>query len=108
VYRQFLSVFAAYVFGKHMLCGGCADIRCIFSLCRKGSKTGTSSRCAGCQGSGMKVSIRQLGPNMIQQMQHVCPDCRGSGQHSNLYLKKVRVFLYCGTKFRIRVPPPFF
>jgi DnaJ family protein A protein 2 len=46
----------------------------------KGSKTGTSSRCAGCQGSGMKVSIRQLGPNMIQQMQHVCPDCRGSGE----------------------------
>lgn len=28
----------------------------------------------------MKVSIRQLGPNMIQQMQHVCPDCRGSGE----------------------------
>lgn len=28
----------------------------------------------------MKVSIRQLGPNMIQQMQHVCPDCKGSGE----------------------------
>jgi DnaJ family protein A protein 2 len=27
----------------------------------------------------MKVSIRQLGPNMIQQMQHVCTDCKGSG-----------------------------
>jgi DnaJ-class molecular chaperone len=27
----------------------------------------------------MKVSIRQLGPGMIQQMQHVCPDCKGSG-----------------------------
>lgn len=46
----------------------------------KGSKSGASSHCAGCQGSGMKVSIRQLGPNMIQQMQHVCPDCRGSGE----------------------------
>ncbi|CAM6051597.1 unnamed protein product [Sphagnum compactum] len=46
----------------------------------KGSKTGASSRCAGCQGSGMKVSIRQLGPGMIQQMQHVCPDCKGSGE----------------------------
>ncbi|KAG6555880.1 hypothetical protein Mapa_002522 [Marchantia paleacea] len=53
----------------------------ICSKCKgKGSKTGASSRCAGCQGSGMKVSIRQLGPNMIQQMQHVCPDCRGSGE----------------------------
>lgn len=28
----------------------------------------------------MKVSIRQLGPNMIQQMQHVCPDCKGLGE----------------------------
>lgn len=28
----------------------------------------------------MKVSIRQLGPNMIQQMQHVCTDCRGTGE----------------------------
>ena len=46
----------------------------------KGSKTGASMKCAGCQGSGMKVSIRQLGPGMIQQMQHVCPDCKGSGE----------------------------
>ncbi|ERN00161.1 hypothetical protein AMTR_s00111p00054240 [Amborella trichopoda] len=46
----------------------------------KGSKSGASGRCSGCQGSGMKVSIRQLGPGMIQQMQHVCPDCRGSGE----------------------------
>lgn len=53
----------------------------ICSKCKgKGSKTGASGRCAGCQGSGMKVSIRQLGPNMIQQMQHVCADCRGSGE----------------------------
>jgi DnaJ family protein A protein 2 len=28
----------------------------------------------------MKVSIRQLGPSMIQQMQHVCADCKGSGE----------------------------
>ncbi|GLJ30744.1 hypothetical protein SUGI_0609300 [Cryptomeria japonica] len=46
----------------------------------KGSKSGASSRCSGCQGSGMRVSIRQLGPGMIQQMQHVCSDCRGSGE----------------------------
>jgi DnaJ family protein A protein 2 len=53
----------------------------ICSKCKgKGSKTGASSRCAGCQGSGMKVSIRQLGPNMIQQIQHVCTDCRGTGE----------------------------
>eukprot|EP00897_Mesotaenium_endlicherianum_P000591 jgi/Mesen1/10532/ME000083S10039 len=56
---------------KNVLCSKCKG---------KGSKTGASSTCAGCQGSGMKVSIRQLGPNMIQQMQHVCPDCRGTGE----------------------------
>ncbi|MCO5594394.1 hypothetical protein L7F22_048424 [Adiantum nelumboides] len=46
----------------------------------KGSKSGASGRCAGCQGQGSKVSFRQLGPGMIQQMQHVCPDCKGSGE----------------------------
>ncbi|ONM23140.1 DnaJ 2 [Zea mays] len=38
------------------------------------------SRCAGCQGSGFKVQIRQLGPGMIQQMQHLCNECKGSGE----------------------------
>lgn len=28
----------------------------------------------------MKVSIRQLGPNMIQQMQHPCNECKGTGE----------------------------
>ncbi|KAI3984609.1 hypothetical protein MKX01_040486 [Papaver californicum] len=49
----------------------------------KGSKSGASSRCAGCQGSGMKISTRQIGPGMIQQMQHICPECRGSGEVIN-------------------------
>nr|QEG03059.1 DnaJ protein 2-like isoform X1 [Cymbidium ensifolium] len=49
--------------------------------CRgKGSKSGASGRCYGCQGTGMKVITRQIGPGMIQQMQHVCPECRGSGE----------------------------
>ncbi|CAN0863256.1 DnaJ protein homolog [Linum grandiflorum] len=39
-----------------------------------------SGKCAGCQGSGMKVSIRQLGPGMIQQMQHPCKECKGTGE----------------------------
>lgn len=56
----------------------------ICSKCNgKGSKSGASTKCAGCQGSGMKVTIRQLGPGMIQQMQHVCPDCKGSGEAIN-------------------------
>ena len=39
--------------------------------------------CPGCQGSGVKISIRQLGPSMIQQMQHTCNDCKGTGETIN-------------------------
>nr|XP_043632761.1 dnaJ protein homolog [Erigeron canadensis] len=46
----------------------------------KGSKSGASMTCGSCQGSGMKVSIRHLGPSMIQQMQHPCNDCKGTGE----------------------------
>ncbi|KAI3470660.1 hypothetical protein Pfo_027323 [Paulownia fortunei] len=46
----------------------------------KGSKSGASMKCSGCQGSGMKVSIRHLGPSMIQQMQHPCNECKGTGE----------------------------
>ncbi|CAN6848964.1 unnamed protein product [Brassica oleracea var. botrytis] len=49
----------------------------------KGSKSGASMTCGGCQGSGMKVSIRQIGPGMIQQMQHPCHDCKGTGETIN-------------------------
>jgi len=40
-------------------------------------------KCAGCQGTGMKVSIRHLGPSMIQQMQHACNECKGTGETIN-------------------------
>ncbi|XP_004229763.1 dnaJ protein homolog 2 [Solanum lycopersicum] len=46
----------------------------------KGSKSGASGACYGCQGTGMRVTRRQIAPGMIQQMQHVCPECRGSGE----------------------------
>ncbi|KAK7817611.1 dnaj protein like protein [Quercus suber] len=52
------------------------------ALCQKckgkGSKSGVSGRCYGCQGTGMKITTRQIGLGMIQQMQHVCPECRGT------------------------------
>jgi len=37
------------------------------------------SKCADCQGSGVRVSFRQLGM-MIQQMQSMCPACGGRGE----------------------------
>ncbi|XP_010544327.1 PREDICTED: dnaJ protein homolog [Tarenaya hassleriana] len=53
----------------------------ICSKCNgKGSKSGASMKCSGCQGIGMKVTVRHLGPSMIQQMQHVCNECKGTGE----------------------------
>ncbi|CAL5195241.1 unnamed protein product [Lathyrus oleraceus] len=46
----------------------------------KGSKSGTAGRCFGCQGTGMKITRRQIGLGMIQQMQHACVDCKGTGE----------------------------
>ncbi|KAJ0110828.1 hypothetical protein Patl1_00148 [Pistacia atlantica] len=48
----------------------------------KGSKSGASGKCYGCQGTGMKITTRQIGLGMIQQMQHVCPECRGSADEA--------------------------
>ncbi|KAL8154746.1 dnaJ protein homolog [Apium graveolens] len=59
---------------RNILCAKCKG---------KGSKSGNSGKCYGCQGSGMRVTTRQIGPGMIQQMQHVCPECRGSGEVIN-------------------------
>lgn len=56
---------------RNVLCSKCKG---------KGSKSGASTKCLGCQGTGMKVSVRQLGPGMIQQMQHPCNQCKGSGE----------------------------
>lgn len=53
----------------------------ICSKCKgKGSKSGASGRCYGCQGSGVKMVTRQIGPGMIQQMQLTCPECKGAGE----------------------------
>ncbi|KAH9699406.1 Chaperone DNA J 1-like [Citrus sinensis] len=54
---------------RNVICSKCSG---------KGSKSGASMKCSGCQGTGMKVSIRHLGPSMIQQMQHPCNECKGT------------------------------
>ncbi|GLT77726.1 hypothetical protein SLA2020_492870 [Shorea laevis] len=59
---------------RNVICSKCSG---------KGSKSGASMKCAGCQGTGMKVSIRQLHPSMIQQMQHPCNECKGTGETIN-------------------------
>jgi len=45
-----------------------------------GAKTGKEGgKCKGCDGKGVKIMIKQMGP-MIQQFQTVCPDCQGKGE----------------------------
>ncbi|XP_048140200.1 dnaJ protein homolog ANJ1 [Rhodamnia argentea] len=59
---------------RNVLCSKCSG---------KGSKSGASMTCPGCQGTGVKVTIRQLGPSMIQQMQQPCNECKGTGETIN-------------------------
>jgi DnaJ family protein A protein 2 len=40
---------------------------------------GEVKRCSDCDGRGMKMEVRQIGPGMIQQMQSTCPKCKGQG-----------------------------
>lgn len=53
---------------RNILCGKCDG---------KGGKD--VKKCGGCNGSGVKMTIRQIGP-MIQQMQGVCNECHGEGE----------------------------
>ncbi|CAD0093063.1 unnamed protein product, partial [Aureobasidium vineae] len=45
----------------------------------RGGKEGAVKQCTGCNGQGMKMMMRQMGP-MIQRFQTVCPDCNGEGE----------------------------
>ena len=43
----------------------------------RGGKEGAERTCGDCNGRGVRVQLRQIGPGMVQQMQSVCPSCRG-------------------------------
>ena len=54
---------------------------------REGGRQGAKHKCKTCNGRGVKVTLRQLGPGMVQQMQSICPDCHGEGtEHLLLYI----------------------
>lgn len=46
----------------------------------KGGKAGAAVRCRTCAGTGVKVTLQQIGPNIARQMQSRCPDCQGNGE----------------------------
>ncbi|KAJ3726311.1 hypothetical protein EV361DRAFT_896069 [Lentinula raphanica] len=52
----------------------------ICSKCKgKGGKEGATKTCTGCNGRGIRVTLRQMGP-MIQQIQSGCDECGGTGE----------------------------
>ncbi|KAM7472056.1 hypothetical protein LguiA_010239 [Lonicera macranthoides] len=54
------------------------------SKCKgKGTKSGKSATCYGCQGCGMRTVSWRIGPGMVQKMQYVCPECKGAGEMIN-------------------------
>jgi DnaJ family protein A protein 2 len=58
---------------RHVICSKCNG---------KGGKEGAVRQCTGCQGRGVKVMLRQIGP-MLQQIQQPCGDCDGTGEMIN-------------------------
>jgi DnaJ family protein A protein 2 len=58
---------------RNVICSKCAG---------KGGKEGAVRSCAACQGRGIRVTLRQMGP-MIQQIQQPCDECSGSGEVIN-------------------------
>ncbi|XP_033113154.1 dnaJ homolog subfamily A member 2-like [Anneissia japonica] len=53
-------------------------------ICKKckgyGGKQGTKRHCSPCNGRGIRITMRQIGPGMVQQQQSVCSECRGEGE----------------------------
>ncbi|KAG0725455.1 DnaJ subfamily A member 2 [Chionoecetes opilio] len=49
----------------------------------EGGPPGALHPCRTCSGRGIKVTITQLGPGMVQQMQSRCPACDGEGEVIN-------------------------
>lgn len=55
---------------KSILCPACDG---------RGGKEGAVKTCDGCNGQGVRIMMRQMGP-MVQRFQQVCPDCNGEGE----------------------------
>jgi DnaJ family protein A protein 2 len=58
---------------KHVICSKCSG---------KGGKAGAVRSCGSCNGRGVKVTLRQMGP-MLQQIQQACNECDGTGEIIN-------------------------
>lgn len=62
--------------------------------------------CSPCNGKGVKVTVRQFGPGMIQQFQEHCNLCNGSGSTNDKSCDKCQNGLIDETKlFEIKLSP---
>jgi len=56
---------------KTVICAECDGV---------GGKKGSVKTCDPCNGKGVTIRLRQLGPGMVQQVQQVCSECGGEGE----------------------------
>jgi DnaJ family protein A protein 2 len=56
---------------RDVLCAGCGGA---------GGAPGCETVCSGCDGHGVVLKVRQLGPGMMQQIRCACDDCGGKGK----------------------------
>lgn len=59
---------------KKIICTGCEGA---------GGKPGAVRPCTTCHGTGVKMTLHQIAPGMVQQMQSRCTDCDGEGEVIN-------------------------
>eukprot|EP00095_Tigriopus_kingsejongensis_P011995 snap_masked-scaffold266_size231069-processed-gene-0.2 protein:Tk11995 transcript:snap_masked-scaffold266_size231069-processed-gene-0.2-mRNA-1 annotation:"homolog subfamily a member 1" len=76
VHKLGVSLAELYV-GKLRKIAANRDVKCHECDGKGGSNVQT---CPDCKGRGMKVSTRQIGPGMIQQMQAACDKCQTKGK----------------------------
>lgn len=67
--------------GKSVKLAITRDRLCVACNGKGSKKPGVEARCSDCQGRGVKMVVRQLGPGFIQQMQITCPTCNGKGSN---------------------------
>jgi len=53
----------------------------------RGGAEGCETMCTGCDGHGIVMKVRQLGPGMLQQIQAHCDECGGKGKAINARLR---------------------
>jgi len=54
------------------------------------NKSRSETHCAECQGTGVTIKLRQLGPGFVQQVQAKCASCGGRGKSSTPSVRRKR------------------